>query len=86
MKKISATSTDSSAAKRRSYYLHTLNGQPAAYSHTQGVCFASHFGPANKLAHSLKQIRAEQAESKARDRDRLVNPDEWRYGYIRVRP
>lgn len=70
---------------RKSYYLHLLNGQPAVYVPGQGVCFASFYGPPNKLARSLKQLRAEQDESMKRDLEREPK-DMWKYSYIRVTP
>ncbi len=68
-------------------YIHTLNDQPAAFDPVGGrICFASQYGPPNKAATSLKQIRREQAMSIENDRARCVVPnDEFVYGYKRFR-
>lgn len=71
--------------KRATYYLHTLNGLPAVYIKGQGICFASFYGPPNRLARSLKQIRQEQRESGQRDME-MGQTGEFKYGYIRVSP
>ena len=70
---------------KRTYYMHTLNGRPAVFCEGQGVCFASFYGKPNRLARSLKQIRAEQAASRHLD-DIRGGEEKWAYGYIRVTP
>jgi hypothetical protein len=62
------------------YYLHTLDGKPAAFDGNQ-VHFMAH---GNRLASSLDQIRAEQKASAAWRGDKgysLLHT----YGYRRVR-
>lgn len=67
------------------YYLHTLDGMPAVFVPNVGVCFATFYGPPNKLARSLKQIRKEQKESqRIRKGDGIDTP--FQYGYRRVTP
>lgn len=67
----------------KNYYLHTLDGLPAAF-YDDRVCFMSFYGPANPLATSLKQIRREQDSSKVIDR--IDGRDgEFVYSYRRVR-
>jgi hypothetical protein len=68
---------------KRTYYLHTINGQPGQYVKGQGVCYASFFGRPNPLAASLAQIRREQRESGVRDQEN-GQTGQFKYGYIRV--
>ena len=69
----------------RVFYLHTIDGRPAAYVRGKQICFINSYGKAGQLARSLAQIRKEQDAS-----------TEWRiakgydshgnnYGYRRVR-
>lgn len=48
------------------YFMHTINGFPASYSKREGhITYMSHHGnrKANRLATSIKQIKAEQRAS-----------------------
>lgn len=63
---------------KQSIYIHTLNGKPASYNGQQ-VCYAFRGG---KVAHSLAQIRREQAASQAY-RDRRGFSDYGKLGYAR---
>ena len=67
--------------KPKTYYLHTLDGQPADFSGEQ-VCYAVHYGKPNKLATSLKQIRREQQASREY-RERIGFENDCEYGYRR---
>ena len=62
-------------------YIHTLDGRPAMFDGYQ-VCYAAHYGRANDVALSLRQIRREQAAS---TRNRLADglSDDLEYGYRR---
>lgn len=64
------------------YYLHTLNGQPAFFDGDQ-VVFACFYGKAAPLAASRRQIAKEQRKSRAY-RAALHLEDGDRYGYRRV--
>jgi hypothetical protein len=59
------------------YYMHTLDGMPAGFFDGRRVCFTRKRVP---LATSLRQIRREQAISKANDDDRV----QFEYGYVTV--
>ena len=65
-----------------SKYMHTIDGRPATFDGYQ-ICYATFYGPANKLADSLRQIRREQQITiRNRKRDGFdVNVGE--YGYLR---
>jgi hypothetical protein len=67
----------------KTYYLHTINGEPAEFvPHQKQLCFIGKYGAAGKLASSLRQIRREQAIN------RRQNPDiseGLTFGYVRVR-
>jgi hypothetical protein len=64
-------------------YIHTLNDSPAVFD-GERVCFANFYGPPNKPATSLRQIRREQQVSIDDDAARCVQ-GEWLYGYRRYR-
>jgi hypothetical protein len=68
-------------AKTRWYYMHTLDGHPAAYDGRQ-VHFMTH-GDA-LLVDSLKELRAQQKAS-ALWRESKGYKDNFPYGYRRVR-
>lgn len=53
----------------RTIYIHTLDGQPAAFYEGQGICFTNYYGKAAPACTSLKEIRQQQAE------DRRLNGD-----------
>lgn len=65
-----------------SKYMHTIDGRPATFDGYQ-ICFATFYGPANKLCDSLSQIRKEQEITKEnRERDGMdFNVGE--YGHLR---
>jgi hypothetical protein len=72
------------------YYMHTLNGNPAAYSEQdKQICYADmgHFGrpsfPAT-LVTSLKQIRREQRKT-IKQRAEWGFTDEHDYDYVLVK-
>lgn len=65
----------------RTYYLHTLDGRPAAFFPGDGICFMNFYGKANPLCRSLKEIRQQQKES---ERIRCDCPDGAQLGYRRV--
>lgn len=67
----------------RTYYMHTLNGEPAYFDGDQ-VVFATFYGKAAPLARSLNQIRAEQRKS-GEWREMQGFKDHDRYGHLRVR-
>lgn len=67
----------------KTYYMHTLNGSPAAFF-GDCICYMSHYGKANPLASSLKQIRAEQKANIEARQELGANPDDDAYGYRRV--
>lgn len=72
-------------AKKRTYYLHTLNGAPASYHPGGQICYASYGGAAIRLCASLKQIRAERnlsEEWRAKKGYEPTHPS-W-FGYRRV--
>ena len=65
--------------KKKKYYLHTIDGHPAAFKDTQ-ICYGWHRMP---LASSLKQIREEQKKTlvyRTRKGFRLLG----KYGYLLV--
>ena len=66
----------------KTYYLHTLDGQPAQF-YDNIICFINDFGSAAPLALSLKQIRKEQRISAKTRKDRS-NFMEFEVGYKRV--
>lgn len=72
--------------RRRTLYMHTIDGRPAFYVPGEQICFCGDAGSVRSpLATSLAQIRREQVAS-----------DEWRnkrgfmrdltseYGYVRI--
>lgn len=48
----------------RTIYIHTLDGQPAAFYEGQGICFTNYYGKAAPACTSLKEIRQQQAEDR----------------------
>ena len=71
------------------YYMHTLEGLPAAYMPSEKqICFLSHYGnrKSNSLAKDLKQIRREQKLSREyREKELHVNiENEFKPGYVIV--
>jgi hypothetical protein len=62
--------------KRKPYYMHTLNREPAGFFDGRSVCFSSSV----TLCDSLRQLRREQAISKRNDGGRIS----FEYGYQRV--
>ena len=69
----------------KSYYMHTLNDQPAAF-YGGLICFMSLTGSPNRLAASLVQIRREQQASIRYERivGQEREGDDFKYGYLRV--
>ncbi len=67
--------------KVKTYYLHTIDRRPGTFDGNQ-ICFATFYGKPNKLATSLKQIRAEQKASREY-RARRGFDDSFEYGYRR---
>lgn len=65
--------------KKRTFYMHTLDGLPAAFFDGRSVCFTH---KRVLLVPSLRQIRREQATSKRND-DARSGP--FIYGYATVR-
>lgn len=65
-----------------SLYMHTLNGQPAAWDGLQ-IAYASFYGDANPLCRDLKQIRREQKAS-LRWREKMGFHNDFTHGHIRV--
>jgi hypothetical protein len=60
-------------------YVHTIDGRPGVFDGYQ-VCFANSYGSAHEPAYSLRQIRREQAKSRAnRIRDGFSNDSEYDY-------
>lgn len=68
-------------AKTRWYYLHTLDGHPAAYDGRQ-VHFMTH---GNSLVASLKELRAQQKASALWRESKGYKDNYYPYGYRRVR-
>lgn len=65
-----------------SKYMHTIDGRPAMFDGYQ-ICYATFYGPANKLADSLEQIRKEQRITiRNRKRDGL-DLHVGEYGHLR---
>lgn len=68
------------------YYMHTLNGSPAAFAVDQ-ICYAVSYGRPNKLCRNLAEIRKERRRSiRWRTEQGIVDPpgSEDKYGYVRV--
>jgi len=66
-------------------YMHTIDGMPAYFEEGGQICHMAHYGKANPLADSLKQIRREQKTSvKYRCEELGVDEDGTKYGYRRV--
>ena len=80
MAKVTITGKAKNIAKmlggQRTYYMHILDGWPASFYKGQGVLFSGKI----TLAHSLNQIRREQAESR-RIRLKKGLHEAERYGY-----
>ena len=68
----------------KTVYLHTIDGEPGAFDGYQ-VCFISRSGGSAwaKPCGSLKQIRKEQAKSRA-NRKRDGFPNDAEYGYVKL--
>jgi len=71
------------------YYMHTLDGMPAAYMpRERQICFLSHYGNrnCNVLATSLQQIRKEQRLSRKYRQEVLgIDADvDYEAGYVIV--
>jgi hypothetical protein len=66
-------------SKKRSYYLHTIDGKPAEFNHPY-ICFSN---KRIKLADSLAQIRQEHDVTLAND-DEAGKRGEFIYGYVTV--
>ena len=70
------------------YYMHTINGKPAAFYQRDGqICFMSHYGnrKCNLLVESLGQIRREQKLSRDSRAKRGCADDFFKEGYVIVR-
>lgn len=65
----------------KNFYMHTLDGRPASFYKGQGVLYTGTV----ELATSLRQIRAEQRESRAIFARRKMI-ENVTYGYVRVVP
>lgn len=64
------------------YYMHTLNGKPAAFDGNQ-ISYATFHGKPNALAESLQQIRSEQRASAAYRRRMGFTGYKMEYGHFR---
>mgnify|MGYP001604104421 FL=1 len=70
----------------RSYYLHTLGGQPATYVSGGQICYANAHGAPARLCSSLRHIRMERRFSEQwRAKQGYAPTDPKLYGYRRVR-
>ena len=70
---------------KKTFYLHTIEGMPAAYSaNDQQICYMTHFGNPGALVPTLKQIRQEQFASTAYRQREGIGEDGSKYGYRRV--
>lgn len=67
-------------SEKVTYYLHTLDGEPAYFVPGQGLCFAPYFGQSAVLCRSLKQIREQQKADMA-----INGAGVYPRGYRRVR-
>ncbi len=68
--------------KKRTYYMHTLDGKPGCFLGGQ-ICFAQQEGKPNKLRESLKQIRKEQEASDKYRAEQGYDNDDVEMGYCR---
>ena len=71
--------------KRKTGYMHTLNGSPAGFMGTQ-VCYActGRYGNRIKLCGSLKELRAEQVASELRRSSEGIKVNGDTLGYVKV--
>lgn len=69
--------------KTKTYYMHTLDGQPAAF--TEGyICFAYKQVLEHEMATSLRQLRRQQADCISRRSSEGLGND-FDYGYVRIK-
>lgn len=72
--------------KRRTYYMHTINGQPAAAvwsDRRRVIVFAGQSVSTSQMEPSLRALYKAQSESRAHDATAPVGLP-WKYGYVRV--
>jgi len=70
-------------AKLKVMYMHTMNGEPAAFAHDEGMLCYWWGRKDCQLVPTLKQLRSEQRADK-RNAVGKDGSDLVRYGYIRV--
>ena len=68
----------------KTYYMHMINGKPAAYFPKHGICYMNFYGKPNPLSASLKQIRHEQKATVEYRRGLGIKDVGTKYGYRRV--
>lgn len=72
--------------KQKSYYLHTLGGQPAEYIPGGQIVYASFYGLGARLCSSLREIRMQRRFSEQWRKKQGYEPTNPKdYGYRRVR-
>ena len=70
--------------KRKTYYLHLIEGRPAYYVPGMQICFMKFYGKPAPLAASLEQVLREQKASSAWRRKQGFAISASEYGYRRV--
>lgn len=68
----------------KTIYIHTINGLPATFNGDQ-ICYASFYGPGNRPAYSLKEIRQQQKATFKYREKKNFDCNMHDYDYVRYR-